>query len=135
MRRALHPLPALCRTATPAASKAVAEASRGVALVLAMRLYLAPLLDVLLDRPRRPALVLDVDDVESLTQRSLGQLEEASRFERLERVYLPLLDRVIACSRDDADRLADLHQLRADRRGAQRHSPARPRERSPPRPP
>ncbi len=111
--RALHPLPALCRTATPAASEAVAEAAQGVALVLAMRLYLAPLLDVLLDRPRRPALVLDVDDVESLTQRSLGQLEEASRFERLERIYLPLLDRVIACSRDDADRLADLHRLRA----------------------
>ena len=77
-----------------------------------MRLYLAPLLDELLDRPRRPALVLDVDDVESLTQRSLGHLEEASRFERLERVYLPLLDRVIACSTDDADRLADLHELR-----------------------
>ena len=66
---ALHPLPALCRTATLAASKAVAKASRGVALVLAMRLYLAPLLDVLLDQPQRPALVLDVDDVESLTQR------------------------------------------------------------------
>lgn len=108
---ALHPLPALCRTATLAASKAVAKASRGVALVLAMRLYLAPLLDVLLDQPQRPALVLDVDDVESLTQRNLGQLEEASRFERLERVYLPLLDRVIACSGDDADRLADLYQL------------------------
>ena len=110
--RALHPLPALCRTATLAASKAVAKASRGVALVLAMRLYLAPLLDELLDRPRRPGLVLDVDDVESLAQRSLGHLEEASRFERLERVYLPLLDRVIACSTDDADRLADLHELR-----------------------
>jgi polysaccharide biosynthesis protein PslH len=111
--RALHPLPALCRTATLAASKAVAEAARGAALVLAMRLYLAPLLDVLLDRPRRPALVLDVDDVESLTQGSLGHLEEASRFERLERIYLPLLDRVIACSRNDADHLADLYELPA----------------------
>jgi glycosyltransferase involved in cell wall biosynthesis len=110
---ALHPLPVLCRTATLAASNAVAKASQGVALVLAMRLYLAPLLDVLLDGPERPALVLDVDDVESLTQRDLGNLEEASRFERLESVYLPLLDRVIACSRDDADHLADLHELRA----------------------
>jgi glycosyltransferase involved in cell wall biosynthesis len=110
---ALHPLPTLCRMATPAASKAVAEAARGVALVVAMRLYLAPLLDALLDRDPRPALVLDVDDVESLTQRSLGQLEEASRFERLERVYLPLLDQVIACSKDDADHLAGLHRLRS----------------------
>jgi glycosyltransferase involved in cell wall biosynthesis len=110
---ALHPLPALCRTATLAAAKAVAEASRDVALVLAMRLYLVPLLDVLLDRPSRPALVLDVDDIESLTQRDLGHPEEGSRFERLESVYLPLLDRVIACSRDDADLLADRHRLRA----------------------
>jgi glycosyltransferase involved in cell wall biosynthesis len=110
---ALHPLPTLCRTATPAASKAVAEAARRVALVVAMRLYLAPLLDALLDRDPRPALVLDVDDVESLTQRGLGQLEEASRFERLERVYLPLLDHVVACSRDDADHLAGLHRLRS----------------------
>ena len=53
-------------------------------MVFAMRLYLAPLLDVLLDRDQRPALVLDVDDIESQTQRELGQVEEASRFERLE---------------------------------------------------
>ena len=110
---ALHPLPTLCRTATLAAAKAVAEASRGVAMVFAMRLYLAPLLDVLLDRDQRPALVLDVDDIESQTQRELGQVEEASRFERLEAVYLPSLDRVIACSKDDADRLSGAHDLRA----------------------
>lgn len=111
--QALHPLPTLCRAATLAASNAVAEAAQGVALVLAMRLYLAPLLDALLDAPRRPALVLDVDDIESVTQRELGHREEASRFERLESAYLPLLDRVIACSADDAERLAELHELRA----------------------
>ena len=64
-------------------------------MVVAMRLYLAPLLDVLLDWDQRPALVLDVDDIESQSQRELGHLEEASRFERLEAVYLPSLDRVI----------------------------------------
>jgi glycosyltransferase involved in cell wall biosynthesis len=108
---ALHPLPALCRGATLAASQAVAEASRGVAMVLAMRLYLAPLLDVLLDQPGRPALVMDVDDIESLTQRDLGNPDEASCFERLEGEYLPLLDRVFACSREDATRLGDLYRL------------------------
>jgi glycosyltransferase involved in cell wall biosynthesis len=110
---ALHPQPALCRTATLAAAKAVAETSRGVGMVVAMRLYLAPLLDVLLDRDRRPALVLDVDDIESVTQSELGQAEEASRFERLEAVYLPSLDRVIACSTEDADRLTGAHDLTA----------------------
>jgi glycosyltransferase involved in cell wall biosynthesis len=109
---AVHPLPTLCRTATLAASKAIAEASRGVAMVLAMRLYLAPFLDALLDEPGRPALVLDVDDVESLTQRDLGELEEASRFERLESFYLPLFDRVITCSREDSDHLAELRGIR-----------------------
>ena len=111
--QALHPRPSLARAATLAASRSVAEASRGVALVLAMRLYLAPLLDVLLDRPRRPAIALDVDDIESITQRELGHAAEAARFERLERAYLPELDRVIVCCDEDAQYVADRYELRA----------------------
>src|SRR5262245_6181772 len=65
--QALHPGPSLARAATLDASRSVADASRGVALVLAMRLYLAPFLDVLLDRPLRPAFALDVDDLEAVT--------------------------------------------------------------------
>ena len=49
-----------------------------------MRLSLAPFLDVVLDQERRPACVLDVDDVESSTRRRFGDVEEADRYERLE---------------------------------------------------
>lgn len=109
---ALHPRPVACRPATLAAAERVAEAVADAELVVTMRLYLAPLLDVTLERPDRPRLALDVDDIESRTQPTLGHLEEGRRFERLEAHYLPLMDRVLACSQTDADHLAGRHKLR-----------------------
>lgn len=103
--QALHPRPTLCRTATLAGAEEVAELARGAAAVHIFRLYLAPYLDVLLDRRQRPAVVLDVDDIESLAHHRLGQAEEARRFERLERHYLPIVDRVVTASTVDAARL------------------------------
>jgi glycosyltransferase involved in cell wall biosynthesis len=104
-------LPALCRGATPAAVRDVAVAADGVEAVHVLRLYLAPFLDALLDRERRPRLVLDADDVESITNRRLGHPEEAARYERLEAHYLPLLDRVLTSSRADAEHLATRYGL------------------------
>jgi polysaccharide biosynthesis protein PslH len=106
---ALHPLPALCRTATPALAEAVAEAAAGCEAVHVMRLYLAPFLDALLDSPGRPRLVLDLDDIDSAVQRSLGDDEQASRYERLEAYYLPQLDHLITCSEADARMVAERH--------------------------
>ena len=100
--QALHPLPSLARTASADAARQTAELAAGAALVLVLREYLLPLLDVLLAQPRRPRLVLDVDDVESVTQRQLGERAEAERFARLEAHYLPLMDAVTTCSREDA---------------------------------
>jgi glycosyltransferase involved in cell wall biosynthesis len=108
---ALHPMPSLCRWATPAAAEAVAAAADGCGVVHTMRLYLAPLLDGLLDRPGRPTLVLDLDDVESTVNRRLGRLGEAERYERLEAYYLPRFDRVITCSRRDARSVASRYGL------------------------
>jgi len=98
----LHPLPSLSRRATgPAAAQALEQAA-GVDLVLVLRTYLAPVLDGMLERAERPALLLDVDDVESVAQRELGRPDQAEAFERLESHYLPLVDRVIVCSNADA---------------------------------
>ena len=77
---ALHPLPALCAAASTSAAGELARRAKGAAVVLVMRSYLAPLLDELLDRPDRPVVVLDLDDVESESQRALGHGEEAVRF-------------------------------------------------------
>ena len=100
---ALQPMPTLCRWADASATGALAAAADGCDAVHVMRLYLAPYLDAVLDRSDRPALVLDVDDLESTTNRSLGRADEAERYERLEAWYLPLFDRVVTCSRGDAE--------------------------------
>ena len=110
---ALHPLPALGRlAATRAAAQRVAAAADGAELVFVMRTYLAPVLDGLLDAAARPPIVLDVDDLESDTQRALGRPEEAERLERLERFYLPLVERVSCCSAEDGAALSARHRLR-----------------------
>lgn len=105
--QALHPLPLLCRTATPAMAEAVAEAAAGCDAVHVMRLYLAPFLDALLGASRRPLLVLDLDDIDSAVQRSLGHPEESNAYERLESHYLPRFDHLITCSAADARLIAD----------------------------
>jgi hypothetical protein len=106
---ALHPRPSLCRPATPAAAEAVAARAEGSAGVLVMRAYLAPFCDALLDRAGRPRLILDLDDLESDVNRALGLSEEAERYERLERHYLPLFDSVITCSALDREEVARRH--------------------------
>lgn len=110
---AVHPRPALCRSATLAAAEAVARAGRSADMVHVMRTYLVPYLDVLLEASSRPKVTVDVDDVESTTFRRLGDREEADRYQALEAHYLPLVDRVVTCSADDARALADHLALRA----------------------
>jgi polysaccharide biosynthesis protein PslH len=109
--QALHPLPRLAAAATPAAAENVAQLADGAAVIVAMRTYLAPALDVLLDASTGPPIVLDIDDIESDTQRLLGRSEEADRLERLEAHYLPLADKVTCCSIDDAALVAGRHRL------------------------
>lgn len=103
---ALHPRPRLCRSATLAAAAAVADAARGVALVHVYRLYLAPFLDILLDRPSRPVLTVDVDDLEEQIWRDQGDIPEAQAYARLADHYLPAVDHVITASPADAASLA-----------------------------
>jgi glycosyltransferase involved in cell wall biosynthesis len=83
------------------ADRVAAEAA-GCDAVHVLRLYLAPVLDRLLEQPGRPRITLDVDDFESATRRALGQQAEALRYARMEAHYLPRVDRVIAASRQDA---------------------------------
>jgi glycosyltransferase involved in cell wall biosynthesis len=112
-RAALRPLPSLCRGGPPRWAAQIARQATAAALVVAFRSYLAPLLDQILDDPERPALVIDVDELDSSLLRDLGQLEEAARFERLERHYLPLADHVTLTSALDARAVAERHGLRA----------------------
>jgi glycosyltransferase involved in cell wall biosynthesis len=107
----LHPRPALGASITLAAARELAGLAAGAELVVVARLYLAPLLDLLLESARRPAVALDVDDLESDARRELGEEQEAERFARLEGHYLPLLDRALACSAADANELAARHRL------------------------
>jgi glycosyltransferase involved in cell wall biosynthesis len=92
------------------AKRVAAECSRA-AMVLVLRSYLLPLLDVVLGDASRPKLVLDVDDIESVVHRELGQADEAARFERLETHYLPLMDEVFVCSRGDAGVVSHAHVI------------------------
>ena len=85
----------------------------GVDLILVFRTYLAPLLDGVLDDRNRPAIVIDVDDLDSDTQRRLGQIEEADRLERLESYYLPQADHVLTAAAADARTLAAREGLAA----------------------
>jgi glycosyltransferase involved in cell wall biosynthesis len=78
------------------------------------RLYLAPFVDVVLDWPRRPPCVLDLGDVDSTTLRQLGDIDEAERFDRLERHYVPRFDDVLACSGADADEVAARWRVKAE---------------------
>ena len=100
---ALEDRPALCRSATWAAAGQVAAAAEGRRAVVAMRLYLLPLLDAILDSPRRPPLVVDVDDLESEARIGIEGADhsEIARYARLQRHYLPLLDGVLTPAPSD----------------------------------
>jgi glycosyltransferase involved in cell wall biosynthesis len=67
-----------------------------------MRSYLAPCLDFLFDAPHRPAITLDLDELDSSIQRQLGQGQEAERFERLEAYYIPRVDHLYTASEKEA---------------------------------
>jgi glycosyltransferase involved in cell wall biosynthesis len=94
-------------------------------VIHAQRLYLAPLALSLAQRAARhgrPALHLDLDDVESVTHTRLADLcrvnlqpawaeaetLEAARYSKAERAYLPRFDRVYVCSEADAAAIASL---------------------------
>jgi glycosyltransferase involved in cell wall biosynthesis len=110
---AVRPLPDLCRWATPAQAGQLAQLAADVALVVVFRLYLTPLLDAILDSAQRPAIMIDLDELDADSERSSGRTEQADRFERLERYYLPRADHVLTCSADDARLLAARRELTA----------------------
>jgi glycosyltransferase involved in cell wall biosynthesis len=103
---ALHPRPALSAGATLAAARAVADRAAGFDLVHVMRLYLAPLLDVLLDAVARPRLSLDLDDLDADLFASLGEAAEADAFGRMERYYIPRVDAACLAAAGDCATLA-----------------------------
>jgi glycosyltransferase involved in cell wall biosynthesis len=89
LMEAAHPLPSL------AAHEPID--AMGLAAVHVMRVYLAPCVADLLERPRegRPFLSLDLDDDDASLHRQLGLDEEAERFERLAAWAVPRFDLVV----------------------------------------
>jgi glycosyltransferase involved in cell wall biosynthesis len=90
-------------------------------VIHAFRLYTAPLALALAKRmPGRPALHLDLDDIESVTRRRIAALHassgdseaagrenrEAARYGSAEAKLIPAFERVYVCSRVDASRIA-----------------------------
>jgi len=102
----LEPRPSLSGGLTLAAGRELAERASAFALVHVMRLYLAPLLDALLDAPVRPRLSLDLDDLDADLFAAAGESDEAEAFMRLERYYVPRLDGVCVAAPHERDRLA-----------------------------
>lgn len=103
----LEPRPSLSAGLTLAAGRALAERAADFALVHVMRLYLAPLLDALLDTPGGPRLSLDLDDLDADLFAAAGESDEADAFLRLERYYVPRLDGVCVAAQHERDRLAE----------------------------
>ncbi len=110
--QALYPRPGLVTQATSAAAEALAELVGEATLLVVMRAYLAPFVDAVLHRDRRPTCVLDIDDVESTVRRQRSNVDEAHRYERLERYYLPRFDLVLTCSAADASDVARRYGVR-----------------------
>lgn len=101
-RAALSPRPALSAGLTSAVAREVARRAEGAALVWVLRLYLAPVLDALLDARVRPPLALDLDDLDAPLARALGDEEEAAAFDRLAAHYRPRVDLVTVAAPEDA---------------------------------
>lgn len=106
--KALHPRPSLSSRATVALAERVAERAGGFSLVHVMRLYLAPALDVLLERDptSRPRLTLDLDDLDADFFESVGEAEEGAAFRRMESYYLPRLDGACVAAEGERRELA-----------------------------
>jgi glycosyltransferase involved in cell wall biosynthesis len=102
----LEPRPSLSAGLTLASARELAQRAGGFALVHVMRLYLAPLLDALLDAPGAPRLSVDLDDLDADLFAAAGASDEAEAFIRLERYYVPRLDGVCVAAPRDRDRLA-----------------------------
>ena len=103
----LYPRPRLCERLTLDASEQVAELARGCDLVHLMRLYLAPLADALLEQRPRPAITLDLDDLDADFYEQLGEFEEADAYRRMERHYLPRVEGACTAAPCDAKLLAE----------------------------
>jgi glycosyltransferase involved in cell wall biosynthesis len=102
----LEPRPSLSAGVTLAAARELAQRAAGFALVHVMRLYLAPLLDALIDSPARPRLTLDLDDLDADLFAAAGETGEAEAFRRFERYYVPRLDGACVAAAHERDRLA-----------------------------
>jgi glycosyltransferase involved in cell wall biosynthesis len=118
-----YPKPYLSRFCTGESARFLSEWSSqfSVDAVHVMRLYLAPLVMPFLRKraPDRPFCVLDLDDDDARTCRRLMRLHsalgnsreaavvaaEAEKYQKFADQYLAAFDRVILCSKTDADRL------------------------------
>ena len=89
-------------------------------VVHVMRLYLAPLIEPILQRSLRPLLTLDCDDDDAAYHRSwasiidprlapelhLFELAEAAKYEAMQEKWLPLFDRVLVASPADVGQIS-----------------------------
>ena len=119
-----YPRPQLGRFCTPQAALRLREwfgATRFSAVHI-MRLYLAPLMDTLLNwsNEPRPWSVLDLDDDEVRTRQRLARVAaengdsavaaretaEAEKYRGFQARYFPQFDRIMVCAGSDADRLS-----------------------------
>lgn len=111
--------PALTQLALSADAATLAGAALHADVIVVLRLYLAPLLDLLV-RPaegRRPRTILDLDDDEVTTREALARLhenrgeagpaaneaQERDRYRVLESGWLGRFDRVSVCSEHDRE--------------------------------
>ncbi len=122
---AAYSRPWLSRGCTPAAERQVLAwlGNTVPVTLLAMRLYLAPLAGMLLEKATRPVGLLDLDEDDALTFIRIAALHrqegdnaaadaaeaEARKFAALARGVLPQFDGVTVCSEQDAARLAAEH--------------------------
>lgn len=108
--------------------KAVAQVYRGIdfKVVHVYRLYMLPYANLFMNQAFSGTSQLDLDEIESLTRRSLSQLYlvnenkrmahqltyEANLYEKMERDFLPSFERIFLCS--DVDRSAISAQYGCD---------------------
>lgn len=97
----LHPVPGPSAQLDMKVAQTVAGLAAQAAVVVVMRLYLAPVLDALLQAADRPPVLVDLDDLDWERENRLGQHAEAAAYERLAAEYLPLVDGVITASTRD----------------------------------